>query len=120
MATPFLGLREIQEGDPVGHLTVNQTIAILEFFAVGAPITNDTLTAPPGSVGRSQAWILGGAGTSAWAGQAANTIAIALSDNPVSASGWFFFVPVAGTRVWILAGTLTGHRVWNGSAWAAV
>lgn len=120
MVTPLLSLREIQEGDPLGHIAANTSIALLEFFALGAKIANDTLTTPPGTVTRSQAWILGGTGTGNWAGQAANTIAVALSDNPASPRGWYFCTPQLGTTVWIVAGSLTGHRVWNGSTWAAV
>lgn len=117
---PSTGLRELIEGDPLGYQTVNLWMAIMERLALDPRITNDTLTAPPGSIGRYQAWILSGSGTGQWAGKAANTVAIALSANPTSAAGWFFYTPVHGLRVWILAGTNTGHRVWNGSAWTAV
>lgn len=120
MADPVLNLRELSNGNPRGYLDQNERNLVMARLAFDPRVTDDLLTTPPGSVGRSQMWILSGAGSGQWAGRAANDIAISLVATPASASGWFFFTPVEGTRVWILAGTNTGHRVWNGSAWAVL
>lgn len=119
MADPVLSMPELGEGDPLGYLRQNDRNVVLARLGVDCRISSNTLTAPPGSVGRSQAWILSGAGTGQWAGKAAGTIAIALANNPVSAAAWFFYTPWTGMEVYLLAGSPTGWVQWNGSAWVA-
>ena len=122
MADPVLSMPELLEGDPLGYLRQNNINMVLARLGVDPRITNNTLTTPPttpGSVGRSQAWILSGAGTGNWAGKAAGTIAIALSTDPVSAAGWYFYTPWTGMEVYLLAGSPTGWVQWNGTAWVA-
>lgn len=120
MADPVLNLPELLEADPLGYLRQNDRNLIMARLAFDCRIAANNLSAPPGSVSRGVAWILSAAGTGLWAGQAANTIALALSDNPVSAAGWYFWVPHEGTRVWVLAGSPTGHLVFNGTSYVAV
>lgn len=120
MADPILGLPELLNGDPLGYIRQNNRNLVMARLAVDPRITANNLSAPPGSVVRGFAWILSATGTGLWAGQAANTIALALDANPTSVDGWFFYVPHEGLRVWVLTGSPTGHLVWNGSAWAAV
>lgn len=119
MADPVLSMPELLEGDPLGHLRQNDINMVLARLGVDPRITNNTLTTPPVSIGRSQAWILSGAGSGQWAGKAAGTIAIALSTAPTSAAGWYFYVPWTGMEVYLLAGSPTGWVQWNGSAWVA-
>lgn len=120
MADPILNLPDLLEGDPLGYLRQNQRNLVMARLAVDPRVVNNTATTPPIGVAQGQAWVLGGSGTGQWAGQAANTVAIALSSNPSSAQGWFFLAPFPGLRLWFLAGSPTGHVVWSGSAWVAV
>lgn len=120
MADPILGLTELLEGDSLGYLRQNERNLIYARLGIDPRVTTDALTTPPGTVGRSQLWLLLGAGTGQWSGQVANTLCLALVANPTSAKGWFFFPAVAGTRIWGLAGTNTGHRVFDGTNWVAV
>lgn len=120
MADPILGLEELLEGDPLGYERQNKRNLVIGWLAAGGKVVANNVTAPPGSNTRGQAWILSGSGTGLWAGQSANTIAIALSATPTTASGWFFLVPSHGLKVWVLAGSPTGHLVWNGTAFVAV
>lgn len=119
MADPVLGLPDLLEGDSIGWLRQNRINMVLARLAVDPRIVNNTLTAPPGSVLPSQAWILSGAGTGQWAGKTAGTIALALSGNPASAAGWYFYPPWTGMEVYLLGGSPTGWVQWNGSAWVA-
>jgi hypothetical protein len=116
MVDPILGLPELLEGDSLGYRRQNERDLILARLGVDCRIASAALTAPPGSVTRGGAWIVAGSGTGQWAGKAANTIAVALSDNPTSVAGWFFYVPQLGHRVWIIG---TGQRFWDGSTWAS-
>lgn len=121
MADPILGLTELIEGDSLGYLSQNNRNLVVARLGIDCRIAANNIATPPGSVARGATWILSASGSGQWAGQAAGTIAIALSDNPTSAAGWFFYTPQAGHRAWLLAGTApTGHIVFNGSAWVAV
>ncbi|MBL8756335.1 MAG: DUF2793 domain-containing protein [Planctomycetes bacterium] len=120
MADPVLGLAELLEGDALGYLRQNDRNLIVARLAIDCRIASNNLTAPP-SAARGNAYILGGAGTGLWSGKAAGTIALALSDNPTSASGWYFYTPQQGHRAWLMAGTApTGHIVFDGTNWVAV
>lgn len=121
MTDPILLLTELLEGDSKGYLRQNDRNLIVARLAIDPRIQANNLSAPPGSVARGAAWVISGTATGLWTGQAADTVAIALTANPTSASGWFFYVPTHGLRLWILAGSGTlGHVVWNGSAYVAV
>ena len=120
MADPILGLAELIEGDALGYLRQNDRNLIVARLAIDCRIAANNIATPPGTVGRGNAWILSASGSGLWTGHAANTIAVALSDNPSSATGWFFYTPQAGHRVWVMSGSPTGHLVWNGSSWVAV
>jgi hypothetical protein len=112
----ILGRPELIEGDADGYRKQNIANALTQRGIRDNRVVSASLSAPPGSVGKWQSWILAGSGTGLWSGQAANTIAIALSDNPSSAAGWFFYVPQAGLRMWVIG---TGEVLFNGSAWVA-
>lgn len=116
---PILGLRELTEGDSLGYLRQNDRNLVTARLGVDRRVVSNSLATPPGSVTRGQAWILSGSGTGNWAGQAAGTVAVALSDNPASPAGWFFYVPWTGLELYLLAGSPTGWVQWNGSAWVA-
>jgi hypothetical protein len=121
MVDPVLMLPELLEGDALGYLTQNQRNLVVAKLGIDKRVVANNVSAPPGgTITRGSMYILNGAGTGLWAGQVANTIAIALDATPVAADGWFFFVPQHGVTVWVLAGSPTGHLVWNGSAWTAV
>jgi hypothetical protein len=121
MADPILGLSELLEGDSKGYLRQNDRNLVMARLAADPRVVNNSLSAPPGSVARGDAFVIAGTATGHWAGQAANTVAIAMSANPSSPSGWFFYIPKHGLRLWILAGSGTlGHVVWNGTAFVAV
>lgn len=118
MVTPYLGLDEIEQSDPLASLYANTSILVQEWQ--DAPrVESDALTAPPVSVSRGQAWILGGTGTGDWSSFAANDLVIALDDNPTK-RGWHGWSPREGQRVYVIAGTNTGHRVWNGTSYALI
>lgn len=117
MADPVLNMRELLEGDPIGHLAQNDRNLVMARLGPLPTVQSAALTAPPGSESRGDMWILGGAGTGLWAGYSADTIAIALSAAPTTTKGWFFLAPTEGACVWILG---TGHRVFNGTSWVAV
>lgn len=117
---PILGLRELTEGDSLGYLRQNERDLIVARLSVDRRISTDAYTAPPGSVGRSQAWIIGtGGGTGHWAGQPAGTIAIARDNAPTSVAGWYFYAPWTGMEVYLMTGSISGWVQWNGTAWVA-
>lgn len=118
-ADPILGLRELTEGDSLGYLRQNDRNLVVSRLGVDKRTVSNSIATPPGSVTRGQAWILSGSGSGNWAGKAAGTVAIALSDNPLVPEGWFFYVPWTGFELYLLAGSPTGWVQWNGSAWVA-
>lgn len=120
MTDIILGLPVLQGTDSPDVVWQNQRNLVMARFAIDPRIADNSLSAPPGTVQEGHAYVIAGTATGDWAGQAANTVAVALSSNPTSAQGWFFYVPQAGFRVWFVAGSPTGHYVWNGSAWVAV
>lgn len=120
MVDPILGLPELSEGNPLNVTDQNRLNLLLLRLALDPRIAANNLSAPPGSVVRGQAWIISGTATGLWAGHAALTVAVALSDNPTSASGWFFYTPPTGFRCWVIAGSPTGHLVFNGTSFVAV
>lgn len=120
MADPILGLDELLDGDQLGYARQNTRNLVMARLAVDPRIAANNLSAPPVSSLRGQAWILSGAGSGLWSGQTAGTIAVALSNTPSTAAGWFFLPPQPGMRVWVLAGSPTGHLVYNGTNWSAV
>ena len=114
----LLGFPELNQGDPLGYLDENSRNLVMQVLLRKQVVANN-VTAPPAAT-RGQAWILSGTGTGLWAGQPANTLAIALDANPVSASGWHFLAPFVGLTVYVLAGSPTGHLIWTGASYSAV
>jgi len=119
MTDPILGLTELLEGDSKGYLRQNDRNLIVAALLMGT-VQSNALSAPPGTETRGQVYVVSGTASGLWTGQAANTVAIALADTPTSALGWFYLAPPTGMRLWVLAGSPTGHVVWNGSSFAAV
>lgn len=119
MADPILGLPELSDGNPLNVTDQNARNLFMARFGVDIRVAANNLSAPP-TAARGQAWIISGTATGLWAGHAALTIALALSDSPTSVSGWFFYTPHEGFRVWVLAGSPTGHLVFNGTSFVAV
>jgi hypothetical protein len=120
MTDIILGLPVLQGNDSPDVVWQNRRNLVMARLAVDPRIADNSLSAPPVSVQEGHAYIISGTATGLWAGQAANTVAVALSTDPTSVDGWFFYPPTAGLRVWIVAGSPTGHRVWSGSSWDAV
>lgn len=110
----------MQGTDSIDVLTQNQINLLVLRMALDPRVANNSLSAPPGSVLAGGMYVISGTATGLWAGHAANTVAVALSNDPTTASGWFFYTPQNGFRVWFMGGSPTGHYVWNGSAWVAV
>lgn len=120
MTDIILGLPVLQGADSPDVLWQNQRNLIMARFAVDPRIADNSLSAPPGSSQQGHAYIIAGTASGDWAGQAANTVAVALSTDPTSRSGWFFYTPHEGFRVWVITGSPTGHLVFNGTTWVAV
>lgn len=124
MADPILNRLELTEGDSTAYARQNEfNLLAARLGMVPYAIRNDE-TYPSATPARGDMYVIPSGATSHWAGQAANTLAIALSVSPSAPGGWFF-LPMSGTtkgvRIWINAGTgTTGHVVWNGSAFVAV
>lgn len=126
-ADPIIGLSELLDGDTHAYLRQNNRNLVMARLSAVPYVIDSGLTYPAGAVNRGDMWIVNATATSHWTGRSDLDIAIALSDDPASPGGWFFLTPtatMAGIRVWIAASTggatITGHAVWNGSAWAAV
>jgi hypothetical protein len=121
MADPVYGMRELNEGDVLGYLIANQRLNVLARAPGDVRVASVSLSAPPGSVARLGQWIIAGTATGQWAGHPANTIAIAMSENPTSALGWVFVTPQAGMIVWLIGATAGQElRIFNGTAWVTM
>ena len=100
---PFLDANQNQK-----HVTHNAALAVLDAL-VNCAAVGTGLTAPPGSPGDGQRWIVGQGATGAWAGR----------DNAVAAwqdGAWSFFPPKPGFTAY--AADRATLLAWSGTAWA--
>jgi hypothetical protein len=93
--TPRLKLPMLAAGQAQKEITHNEALAILD-LSVGTAVAGIGATVPPAAPGTGSAWIVGGAPTGAWAGQAGRVAGW-------TDGGWRFVVPHEGMAVWSLA-----------------
>ncbi len=93
--TPRLALPLLQPGQAQKETTHNEALALLD-LAVQASVLAVGTNVPPANPVAGDAWIVGGAPTGGWAGQAR---AIA----GWTSSGWRFVAPRDGMAVWSVA-----------------
>lgn len=117
MADPIIGLNELVEGDTLGYLRQNDRnliMARLMFPRLAADtVSSPTTTYPTAS--RGDLYLIGSAtwtGTM-WATASVGDIAIALSDDPADAQGWFFMTPINGMRLQDSADDHTYNGGWG-------
>lgn len=111
MATPRLGLTEHTLGQSALETAVNAQQRIVEAFAAGLEIVDDTLTTPPSATGSGDAYIVAAGASGDWAGQDGKVAVDVATDS------WAFVTPLAGMRARLAAsGELIHH---NGSALVA-
>jgi hypothetical protein len=105
--TPNLALPCIEGSQAQKHVTHNDALRILDTL-VQLAVADRDLTAPPGSPGDGQRWIVKAGATGAWAGH----------DNAIAAwqdGAWIFSTPQTGWLAYIVdEGALVA---WSGSAW---
>lgn len=106
--TVHLEISHLQENQGSSETTVNYAIDVLDLFAVGCPIQDKDLTAPPGGEADGQAWIVGASPTGTWTGHAGD---IAFYKN----SAYYFMNPQEGWRAYLRDENLT--YVYDGAAW---
>ena len=117
----ILGTPELQGTDSADVVVQNIQNLLFEALAIRRTVANDSLSAPPGSgILRGTVYIIAGTATGAWAGQPAGTVAVALSQQPTSAAGWFFYTPTSPGISLYVAEPSPANKVWSGSAWVAV
>lgn len=107
-SSPNLALPYLETGQAQKEVTHNEALNALDVLAQAA-VVNSTTTAPPGSPTDGQAWLVAVGATGAWAGKAGQIAAWF--------SGWRFFAPKEGWRVYDAAADVV--LTFNGTAWAA-
>jgi len=109
MATPVLGLPELESAQSQKYLTVNQALQRLDVL-VNLTVFNRTVTAPPVSPSAGHRYIVAANATGAFTGQE-NNIAAYIGSN------WIFFTPSEGWRAYDQGANQ--FIVFNGSAWVS-
>jgi hypothetical protein len=108
--TANLGLPCIDAAQAQKHLTHNEALRVLDTLVQLAVLDRD-LSAPPGSPGEGQRWIVKATGTGTWAGH----------DSQVAAwqdGGWQFSTPQVGWLAYVIdEGAIV---TWSGSTWIDV
>lgn len=107
MATPVLGLPELESAQNQKYLTVNSALERLDIL-VNLTVFNRTVTAPPGSPSAGHRYIVAATATGAFTGQE-NNVAAYIGSN------WIFFTPSEGWRAYDQGAN--EFIVFNGSAW---
>lgn len=117
----ILGTPELQGTDSADVVAQNVQNLLVEALSIRRTVANDSLSAPPGSgILRGAVYIVAGTASGLWTGQPAGTVAVALSAQPTSAAGWFFYTPTAPGITLYVAAPVAANKVWNGTAWVAV
>lgn len=107
MATPVLGLPELEAAQGQKYLTVNQTSRRLDIL-VNLTVFNRTQNAPPGSPAEGHRYIVGSAPTGGFAGQSGNVAAFI-------GAAWIFFTPSEGWRAYDQGANQ--FVIYDGAAW---
>lgn len=107
MATPILGLPELESAQNQKYLTVNSALERLDAL-VNLTVFNRTVTAPPGSPSAGHRYIVAATATGAFTGQE-NNVAVYIGSN------WIFFTPSEGWRAYDQGANQ--FIIFNGSAW---
>lgn len=107
MATPILGIPELEAAQGQKYLTVNQALQRLDAL-VNLTVFNRTQTAPPGSPAEGHRYIVASGATGAFAGQV-NNVAVYIGTN------WVFFTPSEGWRAYDQGANQ--FLVYDGTAW---
>ncbi len=92
MTTKNVEAPELAESQTLAHVTVNEAIARLD-GAIMLVVEDRDLTAPPGSPGNGDLYIVATGGTGAWAGHD--------GELAIFFNGWFFWTVKEGFRLWI-------------------
>lgn len=108
--TPNLQLPYLDANQNQKTVTHNAALTVLDAL-VNCQIQSAALTAPPGSPGDGQCWIVASGGTGAWAGHDLNIAAW-------QDGAWAFYPPTRGMIAYDDA--VSGLLVWSGSAWTAL
>lgn len=99
--TPRLALPYYTDGQTAPQGTLSEQLNILDFWA--APYVDGwEETTPPGSPSDGDAYLVGASATGAWSGQD-GSIAIYFS-------GWYFYAPKDGMRIWRRDASVSGNR----------
>lgn len=113
MTTTPHGATELVSGQAVPETTVNQQIRHTEAGACHFVVTDNDLTAPPGSCADGACYIIAATATGIWTGKE-NQVAIALGTN--AASGWAYQVPKEGYTAYIQDEDV--RHIFGGATWA--
>lgn len=108
MATPLLGITELEQNDPTADARVNLALRVLEAFG-GRLLQSVALSTPPGSPAEGAVYFVATSPTGAWNGKAGRLLAY------VSGQWHDGGAPKTGST-WDNAATSATIR-WNGSAW---
>jgi len=108
--TPNLGLPYIDAAQAQKNVTHNEAIRSLDALVQTAIVTRTAAT-PPAAPADGACYILPTAGTGAWAGATAGTVA-GWQDGI-----WVFYPPKIGWLAWIIDEGMTAN--WTGTAWQA-
>jgi len=107
MATPVLGLPELEAAQGQKYLTVNQTSRRLDIL-VNLTVFNRTVTSPPSSPSEGHRYIVGSPATGGFAGQENNVAAYI-------GAAWIFFTPSEGWRAYDQGADQ--FVIFNGTSW---
>jgi hypothetical protein len=105
--SPRLGFTDLEEGETVPEVVVNENARILEQMSNRA-IATDRLTTPPGSPVDGRTYLIIATATGAWAGKE-NQLALRVG------SAWHYVTPIEGTRCFVQ--TENVDYEYTGSAW---
>ena len=105
--SPNLQLPYLDANQNQKHVTHNAALAVLDVL-VNSAVVSTSLTAPPGSPGDGQCWIVGAGATGAWAGK---DLQIAAWQD----GAWSFFAPKTGFTAY--ADDRAILLAWSGTAW---
>lgn len=107
MATPVIGLPELEAAQGQKYLTVNQTFRRLDVL-VNLTVFNRTVTSPPGSPSEGHRYIVGSPATGGFTGQENNIAAFI-------GAAWVFFTPSEGWRAYDQGANQ--FIIFDGSSW---
>jgi hypothetical protein len=105
--SPRLGFTDLEEGETVPEVVVNENARILEQMGNRA-IATDRQTTPPGSPVDGRTYLIIATATGAWAGKE-NQLALRVG------SSWHYVTPIEGTRCFVQ--TENVDYEYTGSAW---